>query len=60
MAQFAKKLGKEDDYKMFLARAHNYTNVFDPSTGFMRGRNPDGSWISPYDPLEPYYLGPVF
>jgi predicted alpha-1,2-mannosidase len=55
MAQFAKKLGKEDDYKMFLARAHNYTNVFDPSTGFMRGRNPDGSWISPYDPLEPYY-----
>ena len=55
LAQFAKKLGKEDDYKMFLARAHNYTNVFDPSTGFMRGRNPDGSWISPYDPFEPYY-----
>ncbi|HEY4414182.1 MAG TPA: GH92 family glycosyl hydrolase [Verrucomicrobiae bacterium] len=55
LAQFAKKLGKDDDYKMFLARAHNYTNVFDPSTGFMRGRNPDGSWISPYDPVEPYY-----
>jgi predicted alpha-1,2-mannosidase len=55
LAQFAKKLGKEDDYKMFLARAHNYTNVFDVSTGFMRGRNADGSWISPYDPYEPYY-----
>jgi predicted alpha-1,2-mannosidase len=55
LAQFAKKLGKDDDYKMFLARAHNYTNVFDASTGFMRGRNPDGSWISPYDPFEPYY-----
>lgn len=55
LAQFAKKLGKDDDYKMFLARAHNYTNVFDASTGFMRGRSADGSWISPYDPGEPYY-----
>ena len=50
MAKFAKKLGKEDDYRMFLARAHNYTNMFDASTGFMRGRNEDGSWISPFDP----------
>jgi predicted alpha-1,2-mannosidase len=55
MALFAQKLGKLDDYKMFLARAHNYTNVFDATTGFMRGRNADGSWISPFDPLEPYY-----
>jgi predicted alpha-1,2-mannosidase len=55
MALFAKKLGQQDDYQMFLARAHNYTNVFDASTGFMRGRNEDGSWISPFDPQEPYY-----
>ena len=38
MAHFAKKLGKEDDYQMFLKRAHNYHNVFDPSVGFMRGK----------------------
>jgi predicted alpha-1,2-mannosidase len=55
LALYAKKLGREDDYKMFLARAHNYTNVFDSSIGFMRGRNADGTWISPFDPLEPYY-----
>ncbi|HWY77487.1 MAG TPA: GH92 family glycosyl hydrolase [Verrucomicrobiae bacterium] len=55
MAMFARKLGKEDDYRMFLARAHNYTNVFDPSTGFMRGRKFDGSWIEPFHPEEPYY-----
>jgi predicted alpha-1,2-mannosidase len=55
LAQFAKKLGQEEDYKLFLARAHNYTNMFDPTTGFMRGRNKDGSWISPFDPFEPYY-----
>lgn len=55
MALYAKKLGREDDYRMFLARAHNYTNVFDSSVGFMRGRQADGSWISPFDPREPYY-----
>lgn len=55
MALFAKKLGKEDDYLMFLRRAHNYQNVFDPSVGFMRGRTEDGKWISPFDPREPYY-----
>ena len=55
MALIAKKLGHQDDYQMFLARAHNYTNVFDSSIGFMRGRNADGSWISPFDPQEPYY-----
>ncbi|MFP5211453.1 MAG: GH92 family glycosyl hydrolase [Acidobacteriota bacterium] len=55
MAIYAKRLGKEDDYRMFLKRAHNYRNVFDPSTGFMRGRTADGKWISPFDPREPYY-----
>jgi predicted alpha-1,2-mannosidase len=40
---------------MFLKRAHNYQNVFDPSVGFMRGKTADGKWISPFDPREPYY-----
>ena len=55
LALYAKKLGKEGDYQMFLKRAHNYQNVFDPSVGFMRGRTMDGKWISPFDPREPYY-----
>ncbi|HEY5212848.1 MAG TPA: GH92 family glycosyl hydrolase [Acidobacteriaceae bacterium] len=55
LALYAKKLGKTDDYNMFLQRAHNYQNVFDPSVGFMRGRTKDGKWISPFDPREPYY-----
>jgi predicted alpha-1,2-mannosidase len=55
LALFAKKLGKDDDYQMFLERAHNYRNVFDPSIGFVRGRTGDGKWISPFDPREPYY-----
>jgi predicted alpha-1,2-mannosidase len=55
LALFAKKLGKEDDYQLFLKRAHNYQNVFDPAVGFMRGKTDDGKWISPFDPREPYY-----
>src|SRR5690242_4874754 len=55
MAQYAKRLGKMDDYAMFLKRAHNYVNVFDKSVGFIRGRTADGKWISPFDPGEPYY-----
>ena len=55
MAQYAKRLGKQDDAAMFLKRAENYRNVFDPSIGFVRGRTADSKWISPFDPGEPYY-----
>jgi predicted alpha-1,2-mannosidase len=55
LALYAKKLGKDQDYQMFLTRAHNYRNVFDQSVGFMRGKTEDGKWISPFDPREPYY-----
>lgn len=55
LALYAQKLGKQDDYELFLKRAHNYQNVFDPSSGFIRGKTEDGKWISPFDPREPYY-----
>ncbi|HWC97015.1 MAG TPA: GH92 family glycosyl hydrolase [Candidatus Sulfopaludibacter sp.] len=55
LATYAKKLGKEDDYQMFLKRAANYKNSFDSTVGFMRGKTADGKWISPFDPKEPYY-----
>lgn len=55
LADFARRLGKNDDAAMFEKRAANYRNVFDPSVGFMRGRTADGKWISPFDPGEPYY-----
>ncbi len=55
MADYAGTLGKNDDKQLFLNRAGNYRNVFDASTGFVRGRTGDGAWISPFDPQEPYY-----
>lgn len=45
IAQMAQDLGKEDDYHLFMQRAHNYENLFDPVTNFMRPKNLDGSWL---------------
>ncbi len=45
IAQLAKELGKDDDYKMFSDRAENYKNVYDKETGLMRPRMVDGSWL---------------
>ncbi|MFC2123366.1 GH92 family glycosyl hydrolase [Bacteroidota bacterium] len=45
IAQMAQQLGKEDDYSLFIQRAHNYENLFDPVTNFMRPKNFDGSWL---------------
>ncbi len=55
LADYARRLGRQDDADLFLRRAANYRNVFDPSVGFMRGRTADGKWIAPFDPGEPYY-----
>ena len=55
MAEYAERVGNKDDAELFLKRATNYKNVFDTSVGFMRGRTADGTWISPFDPQEPYY-----
>jgi len=51
LAQLAEKLGKTDDAAYFLKRSANWYNLFDPSTGFIRPRNLDGTWKDPFDPV---------
>ena len=34
-------------------RSRNWRNVFDPSSGFIRPKHRDGSWLEPFDPLSP-------
>ena len=51
VAQMAKALGKNKEYKMFLKRAGNYKNVFDPETKYIRMKNRDGSWVQDWDPF---------
>jgi predicted alpha-1,2-mannosidase len=38
------------EIERFAKRARNYRNLFDASTGFMRGRNKDGSFQVPFRP----------
>nr|WP_315173164.1 GH92 family glycosyl hydrolase [uncultured Flavobacterium sp.] len=50
VAQMAKALGKNEDYQFFLNRSKAYQHLFDPKTGFMRGKSADGkSWNEPFD-----------
>ena len=51
-ADMAKRMGKEEDAANFNKRANFYKNLFDTQTQFMRPRNSDGSWKSPFDPSE--------
>jgi predicted alpha-1,2-mannosidase len=52
VAQFAKKLGKTDDYAHFMKRSSYYENLYDSKTGFFRAKNKNGEWLSPFNPLK--------
>ncbi|RYY71109.1 MAG: glycoside hydrolase family 92 protein [Chitinophagaceae bacterium] len=47
IAQFAWRLGKEEVYKKYMERALSYRNLFDPSTGHIRGKV-QGFWYAPF------------
>lgn len=51
-AQLAHAAGMDDVARTFAAHAMNYTNVFDPSVGFVRARKADGTWDEPFYPDE--------
>jgi predicted alpha-1,2-mannosidase len=49
VAQFARNLGDEADYRLFLKQSENWRNLFDPTTGWIRPRNSDGTWLAGFD-----------
>jgi predicted alpha-1,2-mannosidase len=51
-ALLAQSIGDTADAQTFAKRALNYKNVFDPKTGFMRGRRLNGQWDEPFYPNE--------
>jgi predicted alpha-1,2-mannosidase len=52
VAEMAKNLGKHHDYLTYQQRAQFYKNMYDPSTGFMRPKNANRSWVEPFDPAQ--------
>ncbi|HTV47189.1 MAG TPA: GH92 family glycosyl hydrolase [Phycisphaerae bacterium] len=55
LGALADLLGKVDDAKEFYKLGQNYRNLFDPKTGFMRGKNLDGTWREPFRPDEQFW-----
>jgi predicted alpha-1,2-mannosidase len=51
--QLAKKLNKpQEEIDLYAKRCQNYRNLFDPSTGLMRGKNENGEFQSPFNPFK--------
>lgn len=51
VAQYAKALGKMNDYYYFLNRSKMYKNIYDAKSGFFRAKDKNGKWIEPFDPI---------
>jgi predicted alpha-1,2-mannosidase len=54
ISELACGLGKPKEAALYASRAHNFEHLWDKDmsvlgfTGFLRPRNPDGSWAAPY------------
>ncbi len=53
VSEMAKMLNKNYDYQLYQMRAQFYKNMFDSTSGFMRPKNRDYTWVTPFDPAEP-------
>ena len=53
IAQVGRLLGRPaDEVALYERRGQNYRNLFDPETHLMRGKNEDGTFQSPFNPLK--------
>ena len=57
LSRLATALGKTEDAAKYARQAQNYRNLYDAQSGWMRGRNQDGSWATPFNP---YTWGDAF
>lgn len=54
VAQMAKSMGDDVDYKKLLEQAGYWQNLFDNETKFIRPKLPDGEFIKDFDPMKPW------
>jgi len=50
VSKLASVIGESTAAKALKSRSQNYRNVFDASLGFVRGKQLDGQWVTPYNP----------
>lgn len=51
-SSMAEQLGKKEDAAYFKQRSEFYKNLFDTTTQFMRPKQADGQWKSPFNPSD--------
>ncbi len=54
VAQFAKALGKEKEYKELIELSDNWKNVYDDKIDFVRPKLASGEFLQEFDPFEPW------
>jgi predicted alpha-1,2-mannosidase len=52
IAEMAKKMNKIDISERFYKQSKNYKYLFDPESRWMRGKNKDGTFQKPFNPLK--------
>jgi len=52
LAMLAKALGYDADAERWAAESLRYRHLLDPQTRFIRPRNADGSWLTPFSTTE--------
>lgn len=60
MAQFAQATGDLENAARYDQRSYNFRNVFDKSSGWMRPRLEDGSWMQGFRPVSEGFNAPGF
>lgn len=51
LAQIARRLDMDEDYKVLMKRSENYRKVINPATGYADGRHADGRFAEATDPF---------
>ena len=54
VAQFAKHLGKTDDYKELMRLSKGWKHLFDPETKLIRPKDRNGVFLKDFDPMAPW------
>lgn len=54
VSQFAKHLGKEDDYKLLSDLSNGWKNLYDPETRLIRPKDTKGNFLEDFNPLAPW------
>lgn len=52
VAQWAKKLGKTEDYDQLMWLSKGWERIYDPSTNFVRPKKADGQFIGDFNPMQ--------